>query len=139
LIAYTGPLGFWYWFWTSPFFRIVFVTIVVAMPLWAAGVILVVRLREGWRAPLAGWLMAVGAGLLVLAVLLPEWPIALRALDRPLNFAPATATMLFALQTYAGAHVELGGVAYAAALLLGAGYIARRRTPRETPAPRRSI
>jgi Glycosyl hydrolase family 67 C-terminus len=131
LIVYAGPLGFWYWFWTSPIFQVVVVTIAVAMPLWAAAVILVVRLLEGWRAPMAGWLTAAGAGLLVLTTLLPAWPVALRSLDSPLNLAPATDTMLFALQTYAGVRVELGGLFYAAALLLAAGYVARLTSSRE--------
>ena len=131
LIAYAGPLGFWYRFWTSPIFQVVVVTIVVAMALWAGAVILVVRLLEGWRAPMAGWLTAVGAGLLVLTTLLPAWPVALRSLDSPLNLAPATDTMLFALQTYAGVHLEPGGLFYAAALLLAAGFMARLKSSRE--------
>jgi hypothetical protein len=71
----------------------------------------------------------------VLTALLPEWPGALRSLDRPLNVAPATATMLFALQTYAGAHVKLGGLFYVAGLLLAAGYAARRLSLRRSRRP----
>jgi hypothetical protein len=130
VIAYASPLGFWYWFWTSPVFRVVFVSIVVATAVWAVTVIVAVRVLEGWHGSIAGWLTAVGAGLLVLTALLPEWPVALRSLDRPLNVAPATTTMLFALQTYAGAHIKLGGLFYLAALLLAAGYAARRLSQR---------
>jgi hypothetical protein len=130
VIAYASPLGFWYWFWTSPIVRVAFVAIVVATAVWAVTVIVAVRVLEGWHGSIAGWLTAVGAGLLVLTALLPEWPLALRSLDRPLNVAPATTTMLFALQTYAGAHVKLGGLSYVAGLLLTAGYAARRLSQR---------
>lgn len=133
LIAYAGPLGYWYLFWTSPIFRVAFVAILVATPLWTATVLVAVRTRNGWRHSAAGWLTAAGAGLLVLTTLLPEWPVALRSLDRPLNLAPATDTMLFALQTYAGAHLRLGGLFYVAGFLLAAGYIARRRSLRNPP------
>ena len=133
LIAYAGPLGCWYLFWTSPIFRVAFVTVLVATPLWTASVIVAVCARQEWRHAAAGWLTAAGAGLLVLTTLLPEWPVALRSLDRPLNVAPATDTMLFALQTYAGAHLKLGGLFYVAGLLLAAGYIAWRRSLRHPP------
>ena len=93
LIAYAGPLGFWYWFWTSPIFRVALVTILVATPIWAVYAINAVRVPDGWRGHVGSWLTAAGAGLLVLTTLLPEWPVALRSLDRPLNIAPATATM----------------------------------------------
>jgi hypothetical protein len=63
-----------------------------------------------------------------LTALLPEWPAALRSLDRPLNMAPATETMLFALQTYAGARLTLDGSWYVGGLLLVGGLIARRRS-----------
>ena len=48
----------------------------------------------------------------------------LRALDRPLNFAPATDTMLFALRTYAGVSLEVGGwLLLPGAALLVAGIV----------------
>jgi len=130
VIAYVGPLGFWYWFWTSPIFRVAFVAILVATAVWAVAMLVTVRVLERWHGSVAGWLTAAGAGLLVLTALLPDWLVALRSLDRPLNVAPATETMLFALQTYAGAHVKLGGLLYVAVLLLAAGYVTRRWSQR---------
>jgi hypothetical protein len=130
LIAYLNPLGFWYGFWTSPEIRVAIVTIIIAMPLWTTYVLLAVHVLHGWRAAVAGWLTAAGAGLLVVVTLLPEWPVALRSLDRPLNFAPATDTMLFALQTYVGVHVRFGGLAVVGVLLLTGGFLMQLRSQR---------
>lgn len=128
LIAYLSPLGFWYGFWTSPVIRVSIVTVILAMPLWTAYVLFAVRLLDGWRAAVAGWLTAAGAGLLVVTTLMPEWPIALRSLDRPLNLAPATDTMLFALQTYAGVRLNFGGLASLGLLLLATGFAMQFRS-----------
>jgi Glycosyl hydrolase family 67 C-terminus len=130
LFAYVGPLGFWYWFWTSAAFRVVVVTIVIATPLWTVAVILAVRARDGWRGPAAGWLMATGAVLLVLAALLPDWRVIFRSLDHPLNVAPATSTILFALQTYAGVRLQYSALPYVGALLFVTGFMTWVRSPR---------
>jgi hypothetical protein len=45
LMAYVGPLGFWYWFWTSAIFRIALVTFAVAVMLWT--VVVMVEARRG--------------------------------------------------------------------------------------------
>jgi hypothetical protein len=82
------------------------------MLLWTAYVLLAVRIVDGWRQVVAGWLTASGAGPQVVT-LVPEWPLALRSLDRPLNLAPATDTMLFALQTHVGVRQRFGGVGFA--------------------------
>ena len=53
----------------------------------------------------------------------PDWVNMLRSLDRPLNFAPATETMLFALRTYAGVSLDIGRASYLmGALLLASGF-----------------
>ena len=86
---------------------------------------LAARVVDGWRATVAGCFAAIGAGLLVANALLPGWADALRFLDRPLNFAPATETMVFALRNYAGVSLGLGGPTWMTGLLLlvmGVGY-----------------
>jgi hypothetical protein len=131
LIACLNPMGFWYGFWTSPLIRVSIVCIIIAMPLWTAYVLLATHVLHGWRSAVAGWLTAAGAGLLVVVTLMPAWPVALRALDRPLNIAPATDTMLFALQTYVGLRFQFGGLASLAAFLLVGGclmqFLSQRR------------
>jgi hypothetical protein len=122
LIAYTGPLGFWYWFWTSPIVRVTSLTIGIGMCLWTAYVMFAVCIRGGWYGRVAGSLTTAGAGLIALTALLPDWPAALRLLDRPLNAAPATETMLFALQTYAAVHLDSAGLSYVGVLFLVGGY-----------------
>lgn len=131
LIAYLGPLGFWYRFWTSPTFRVTFLTILPATLLWTAYVMLAAHTVDGWRGRIGGSLVAAGAGLVALTTLLPDWVGVLRFLDRPLNLAPATGTMLFALQTYAGVSLDLGGLSYVlGTLLLAGGYALRLRSVR---------
>jgi hypothetical protein len=123
LVAWFGPVGIWFSFWTSSIFRIVFVTLVLAMPAWTAYAMLAVRADEGWRAGIGGLLAAAGAALLALTALLPDWVHVLRFLDRPLSFAPATDTMVFALRTYAGVSLGIGRVSWiVGALLLAGGY-----------------
>jgi hypothetical protein len=123
LIAYLGPLGVWYWFWTQPVFRVVFLTILVATLQWTAYVMLAAHTLDGWRGKLGGLLAAAGAGLVALTALLPDWVNVLRFLDRPLNLAPATDTMLFALRTYAGVSLDIAGWSWGlGALLLAGGY-----------------
>src|SRR5262249_19139279 len=62
LIAYTGPLGFWYWFWTSSVFRVTLVTLVLGTMLWTTYIMFHVRRRDGWRGWAGGMLAAAGAG-----------------------------------------------------------------------------
>ena len=123
LMTYTGPLGFWYLFWTSSLFRVALVTLVLGTMLWTAYIMFDVRTQEGWRGWAGGMLAAAGAGLLSLTALLPDWMHVLRSLDRPLNIAPATDTMLFALRAYAGVSLDISRSAYTiGALLLAGGY-----------------
>jgi hypothetical protein len=64
----------------------------------------------------------------VLSIVLPDWTVILRSLDRPLNVAPATDTMVFALRTYAGVSLDIGKKSFAAgAMLLATGYGIRLR------------
>jgi hypothetical protein len=120
-IAYLGPLGVWFWFWTLPAFRVAVLTVGLAAAIWTAFVLLSEQ-AGGWRGRIAGALSAAGVALIVFGVLLPDWGVALRALDRPLNFAPATDTMLFALRTYARVNLEIGrGFSLFGAALLFAG------------------
>jgi hypothetical protein len=138
-IAYLGPLGVWHWFWTLPAFRLAVVTLVCASALWTAFVLLSVRAGHGWHGRMAGALTAAGVALLAAALLLPDGAAAFRALDRPLNFAPATGTMLFALRTYAGVNVEVGGwLSLSGAVLLLAGMglsLTRLRPASRRPGP----
>jgi hypothetical protein len=123
ILAYLGPLGFWYWFWTFPVFRVVYLTTLFATIFWTAYVMAAVRAPDGWHAAFGGPLAAMGAGLVAVTALLPHWTVALRSLDRPLNLAPATDTMLFALETYAGVNLDVHTVSYAfGGVLLACGY-----------------
>jgi hypothetical protein len=123
LIAYFGPLGFWYRFWTSPIFRIVVITTGLAMALWTGYMMLAAHAVGGWRGRAGGCLAAAGAGFLTLTALLPGWADVLKSLDRPLNVAPATDTMLFALRTYAGVSLGVGNAPWViGGLMLAAGY-----------------
>jgi hypothetical protein len=128
-IAYFAPLGFWYRFWVSSAFRVCVLTLLLAMPLWTTSVMLTSRRAGDWRSSLGGWLAAAGAGLLVLVALLPDWVAVLRSLDRPLNLAPATDTMLFGLRTYAGVNLDAGYWPLAiGALMVAGGYALRLRS-----------
>jgi hypothetical protein len=123
LIAYASPIGFWYHFWISPIFRTVVVTTVVAMALWTGYMMLASHAVDGWRGRVGGCLAAAGAGCVTLSALLPGWLDVLRSLDRPLNVAPATETMLFALRTYVGVSLGVGNAPYVVGgLMLAAGY-----------------
>jgi hypothetical protein len=123
LIAWASPLGFWYRFWISPVFRTVVVTTGLAMALWTGYMMLASHAVDGWRGKVGGCLAAAGAGCLTLSALLPGWVDVLRSLDRPLNVAPATDTMLFALRTYAGVSLGVGKIPYViGGLMLAAGY-----------------
>jgi len=122
-IAYFGPIGVWYSFWVEPLFRVVLLTLVLAMALWIAYAMLAARALEGWRGRIGGAVAAAGAGLVTLTALLPGWVDVLRFLDRPLNVAPATDTMLFALRTYAGVSLDIGRTSLVlGTLLLAGGY-----------------
>ncbi len=120
-IAYVGPVGFWYWFWISSPFRVACLTIVLATMLWTTCLMLAAHTLNGWRGRLGASLAATGACVVALVVLLPDWVDVLRSLDRPLNVAPATDTMLFALRTYAGVSLDVGGTASLVGTLLIAG------------------
>ena len=123
LIAYASPLGFWYRFWISPIFRAVVVTTGLSMALWTVYAMLASHAVDGWRGRVGGCLAAAGAGFVTLSFLMPGWVDVLRSLDRPLNVAPATETMLFALRTYAGVSLGVGKVPYIiGGLMLVAGY-----------------
>jgi hypothetical protein len=131
LIAYLGPIGFWYGFWTSPVVRVTFLTVLLSTPLWTAYVMFAAHPLDNTLGRAGACLAAAGVGLVVLTALLPDWMTALRFLDRPLNFAPATDTMLFALRTYAGVRLNVGVPALAlGAVLIAAGYGLRRSSNR---------
>jgi hypothetical protein len=118
LMTYVGPLGIWYWFWISSFFRAALVTFALAALFWTVYVTAEVRGEDGWRGYAGGLLAASGVGVLSLTLLLPDSVTLFRSLDRPLNFAPATETMLFALQTYAGVRLDVSLESYAIGALL---------------------
>jgi hypothetical protein len=137
LIAYAGPLGVWYGFWTSPLFRMAFLTIVLAMPLWTMSMMFAVNAQDSWNGAVGGLLAAGGAAIVALTALLPDWATVLRSLDRPLNFAPATETMLFALRTYAGVSLGISPASWLIGpLLLAAGCLLSMRS-RSRPGPGR--
>ena len=118
VVAYLGPLGFWYWFWVVPAFRALVVTLMLAMLLWTAWVMVLAVSVHGWRASVVGRsLVALGAAIVLLTLMLSRWDELLRLLDRPLNIAPATDTMIFALRTYVGL-TEAGGAFRIFGLLL---------------------
>jgi hypothetical protein len=141
-IAYFGPLGVWYLFWTSPPARVVVLTIVMASLLSVGCGMLAARAQDSWRDAIGATAAATGAGVLALTVLLPDWVDVLRYLDRPLNIAPATDTMQFALRTYAGVSLDVGRASWIiGTLLLAGGYTAcamgqvrGRRAERPDPA-----
>jgi hypothetical protein len=76
-----------------------------------------------------------GTCLVALTVLLPDWVHLLRSLDRPLNVAPATETMLFALRTYAGVSLDIGRTSFVLGGLLMAGGFAMCRSSRALGTP----
>jgi hypothetical protein len=126
LLALQGSTGFWYSFWMSPDFRVAVLTtalsVVVTMPFMMLSSH---TAADRWtRVPAT--ITSIGAGAVALSVLLPDWAIALRYLDRPLNFAPATETMVFALRTYAGINLETGSKSLAAGAMLVATGLALR-------------
>jgi hypothetical protein len=128
ILAYGGPLGFWFWFWSSPIFRVIVLAVSLAMLLWTVFAMFAARRPEGWHTRVGGLLTAAGAGVLVLTALLPNWIDVLRFLDRPLNFAPATETMLIALRTYAAVNLDAGVVPWVTGtLLVAVGYLLSRR------------
>ena len=123
-IMYFGPVGFWFAFWTEPYFRVPVVAILMALPCWIALGILGSPSRGERRRNFGSALAAAGAGLVVLTMLLPDSMHALRFLDRPLNIAPTTTTMLFALRTYVGLNFNIAGWSWiAGALLFAAGQL----------------
>jgi hypothetical protein len=137
-VAYLGPLGVWYSFWILPAFRVGLISVVGATAIWTTFVMLSVRAGDGWRGRVAGTLAAVGTGVVAVSILLPDWAVALRALDRTLNLAPATETMLFALQTYVGVSLNVGGpLSIVGAALLVGGLLLSLSRPRS--AARRSV
>ncbi len=151
VIAYLGPVGAWYAFWMTPAIRIFLLTIVIAMMLWPPAVTLAAcsscstSAMNGWPIILSASLAAAGVGLLTLTALLPDWVHVLKSLDRPLNIAPATDTMLFALRTYAGVTLDMAHRSQVlGTLLLALGVLIRvmtmwvarwRETTRSLPRP----
>jgi hypothetical protein len=49
VIAYVGPVGFWYHFWMSPAFRVALVMLVLATLLWTTSIMLAAQALQGWR------------------------------------------------------------------------------------------
>ncbi len=126
LLAYHGPLGFWHGFWISPAIRMTVVAILVATLLWVA-VAMSAASAGGWYRRVGGSLVSLGVGLLMANILLPDWVDVLRFLDRPLNFAPATETMIIALQTYVSVSLDSGAMPWVlGALALGGGLALKR-------------
>jgi len=105
-IAYGGPLAVWYWFWMSPPFRVMLFTMMIATVPWTIYNMYSVRHNGRVQARIGGILAAAGTGIVSVFVLAPNWIDGLRLLNRPLNIAPATETMLFALRTYAGVNIH---------------------------------
>jgi hypothetical protein len=104
LVASLSPLGFWYYFWMVPAFRSALLLLILGMLLWMPYATYAAARGSGWHHAAAGRsLAAIGVAIVALTLLLPDWLDLLRFLDRPLNFAPATETMRFALRTYVGA------------------------------------
>jgi hypothetical protein len=123
VVAYAGPVGFWYWFWVQPVFRAACMAVLMATFLWTAYIMLAATPAGSWYARPGGLLTAAGAGLLALTTVLPGWVDVLRSLDRPLNVAPATQTMIFALRTYVDVSLDFGRSSwFLGAVLLVAGY-----------------
>ena len=138
VLAYAGPIGFWYWFWMSRPFRVMLVTLTVGTVVWTAQVMFAVRTGEPLPRRIGGLLAASGAGMVALFALLPTFLDGLRLLNRPLNFAPATDTMLFALNTYAGVSIHPGRLLLVpgALLLIGGFALCLGWAPRGTPPSR---
>jgi hypothetical protein len=129
LVAYRGPLGFWHGFWISPAIRMTVVAILIGTLLWVV-VAMSAAGAGGWYRRVGGSLASLGVGLLVATILLPDWVDVLRFLDRPLNFAPATETMIIALQTYVSVSLDSGAMPWLlGALALGGGLALKRRAP----------
>ncbi len=128
-IMYFGPVGFWFGFWTEPYFRGTVVAILMALPCWIALGMIGSPSPGERRRNFGGALAAAGAGLVVLTILLPDTTHALRFLDRPLNIAPTTTTILFALRTYVGLNLNIAGWSWiAGALLFAAGQVLVRHS-----------
>lgn len=113
-------------------FRVTVVTILLAMPLWTMYAMWAARPAGGFARRVGGSLVAAGMGLLAATAFLPDWMDVLRFLDRPLNLAPATETMLIALRTYVGVSLEAGGRAWVVGALLLAVGMALSRRPVQT-------
>ena len=129
LVAFGGPLGFWHRFWSSPVFRVFVMSTLMATVLWTICAIAAARPEGGWSVRVGGLLAAAGAAVLSMTALLPDWTNALRFLDRPLNFAPATETMVIALRTYVGVSFEPGAIPWVCgAVLVTGGLVLSRRT-----------
>jgi len=133
LTAVLGPFGFWYCFWIIPTFRVVVLTTLFGTLFWTTFLMVAARSHDRLAARLGRTMAAAGSGVVALVLILPDWISVLRFLNRPLNIAPTTETMLFALRTYAGVSLDLGRstiVLGVALLAIGCTLVLRSR-----PAP----
>ena len=121
MAAYLGPVGCWYGFWMSPTLRVAFLTTALATLLWTTSLMLAAQAPNGW---IGGAMAAAGACLVTLTAL-PDWVHVLRALDRPLNVAPATDTMLFARYCVRSDSIRISA-AFGAAYIVPVTTLSRR-------------
>jgi hypothetical protein len=112
---------------------------------WSAYLTLAACAVDGWYVSVGASLATAGIRLLALTILLPDWGEVLRSLDRPLNIAPTTDTMLFALRTYVGVRLDFARASWVlGTLLLLAGLSVQEwrvavHTRRPGPAERQPI
>ena len=103
------------------------------MPLWTEAAILSASTCDDWKRWVGGSLAAAGAALIAMAALLPDWVQVVRSFDRPLNVAPATATIVFALRTYLDVSLRVGTLPWlVGSCLIAVGYAVARHQPRTT-------
>ena len=119
----TGPLGYWFRFWTDPTARTVYVTIAFALFAWSFLAIVVVlarvyglRLRQGIGAVLLGW----GLPLLMLGGLLTASGLetGLTAINDQMAILPLGLSRILGITTHLGIPSALPGWL----LLAGAGF-----------------
>lgn len=141
----TGPLGYWFRFWTDPTMRTLYVTIAFALFVWSFVAIAVVlsvvydlRFRQGVGAVLLGW----GLPLLMLGGLLGVVGLekGLTAINDEMAILPLGLSKILGLTTHLGIPTELpvglliaGAVFAVAGVVLSAGR-PQRLVPRSIPA-----